>query len=118
MGHTKDELYQHRFALFCALSSKSPGWKSREHHDLNGDPMYDDWFVAGLELEPGEPIIYHLPLEWWPLFHGEILDQAPLWDGSGPKTTLARLRNASELRAKRESAAQKHRRWQSSWGKL
>jgi hypothetical protein len=52
--HTMDELYQHRYALFCALckiydnyvtplSSRVTVYKSKKHHD---GTMYEGWFIV------------------------------------------------------------------------
>lgn len=43
--HTIEELYEHRHALFMALTCAMPwrSWKSRRHHD---GPSYDGWFIA------------------------------------------------------------------------
>lgn len=107
--HTFDELYEHRFALFEALTKSflawgnSIGgrrveperdwsvWRSRLHNDGS---MYDGWFIVGVGKEPDEQITYHIPDRLWDSFdHCETLERAPEWDGHTPDDVLKRLRN-------------------------
>lgn len=97
--HTFNELYQHRFLLFCALSRMSVTnrdnlycWKSKTHW-IDGElqPVWDGWFVAGIELRR-KTITYHLPLEYWPLFDGIERKQAPPHDGHTSQDVIERLK--------------------------
>lgn len=88
--HTFDELYEHRCWLFSALASTQQpyAWKSKQHHD---GTSYDGWFIAGIDLDSGT-ITYHLPITMWHAFPGDILEQAPEWDGHTSEIVLERLR--------------------------
>lgn len=95
--HTMSELYEHRYALFCALCNLvschpedlCDTWKSKLHND---GTMYEGWFIAGIRLPPkGMDISYHLPLEWWDKFKISELERAPEWDGYNSKDVIERL---------------------------
>lgn len=97
--HSFNELYQHRFLLFCALAQmawlrRDPPycWKSKTHW-IDGDlqPVWDGWFVAGIEIG-GKMITYHLPLEYWDLFDGIEREQAPPHDGHTSQDVIERLK--------------------------
>lgn len=104
--HTMDEVYEHRIALFMALCKvqdafctlgKATGigvthsvWKSMKHHPENG-AMFVDCFIAGITMQNGEQITYHLPLEKWDAFNVPELEHAPKWDGHTPADVLERL---------------------------
>src|ERR1700674_4946856 len=73
--HTFDELYAHRIRLFLTLmclqeraneewgtKSFNKVWKSKFHSD---GTMFDGWFVAGIGIEKGSQITYHLPVAVW-----------------------------------------------------
>lgn len=88
--HSFNELYEHRTALFAALSLmlRHLSWKSKLHAD---DTMYDGYFIAGIDLAAGR-VIYHMPLSDWPLFeHIDELAKAPEWDEATPADTVKRL---------------------------
>lgn len=97
--HTFNELYQHRHLLFCALSHmaslrREPPycWKSKTHWiDGNLEPVWDGWFVAGVELG-GKMITYHLRLEYWDTFDGIEREQAPPHDGHTSQDVIERLK--------------------------
>ncbi len=107
--HTFNELYQHRYLLFCGMarilwrmniSRQYYAWKSRTHW-INGElqPVWDGWFVAGIELsgfvynkEKEKMITYHLPLEYWDLFDGIEREQAPPHDGHTSQDVIERLK--------------------------
>lgn len=99
--HTFDELYDHRIELFIALckqvrlwneSDPKEVWRSRSHH-AGGEPMYDGWFVMGIEKKHGSQISYHLPLSRWDeTDFAETLDNAPEWDGHTPQDVINRLK--------------------------
>src|SRR5215475_2303449 len=85
--HTFDELYTHRYLLFCALSQMAHlrrdapyTWKSRFHW-IEGklEHVWPNWFLAGIELS-GKMITYHLPVEYWDLFDGIEREQPPSHD--------------------------------------
>jgi hypothetical protein len=96
--HTFNELYALSYAFFIALCHKcwdkdipSPRrcivWKSLKHQ---GGGMYEDYFVAGIEL-PGGPISYHLPIELWDMLKVPALDKAPPYDGHTLDQIVERL---------------------------
>ena len=90
--HTFTELYNFRHQLFIALSNSNPclnPWKSEYHSD--GNPAYEDYFIAGLTLN-GKDITFHLPMELWDLLTCEALDKAPEWDGHTSEMCLERLK--------------------------
>jgi hypothetical protein len=101
--HTMDELYQHRYALFCALckiydnyvtplSSRVTVYKSKKHHD---GTMYEGWFIVMMIVKrivgPPIQISYHLPLEWWDKF--KVMEKETMWewDGHNSNEVLKRL---------------------------
>jgi hypothetical protein len=102
--HTFEDLYNHRFALFCALvkcydSLLTPigptavrAWKSRHHED---GTMFPGFFIAGLtkkNLDETEThISYHLPVEWWDRFKCIEIMVAPHWDGYNSNDVVKRL---------------------------
>jgi hypothetical protein len=102
--HTFNELYQHRYLLFCAMSRLAFDlgfrgqrealycWKSHQHW-INGElmPVWDGWFVAGIELN-AEMITYHLPLDLWGLFLGIERETPPLHDGHTSLDVIERLK--------------------------
>lgn len=106
--HTFDELYEHRYLLFCLAATalvKSNClyvWKSKTHWiDGNIEPCWDGWFVAGIELnhfdgparnQTRKMITYHLPLSYWELFDGIEREQAPPHDGHTSKDVILRLK--------------------------
>lgn len=87
--HTFNELYNHRAALFCALSKAMPdkAWKTKQHEDGS---MFDGMFLAGINLPTGT-ITYHMDLVWYNVFQGEELERAPHWDGHTPSDVVNRL---------------------------
>jgi len=97
--HTFNELYEHRYLLFCALSQmaslrREPPyfWKSRTHWiESELQPVWEGWFAAGIELD-GKMITYHLPLTYWDLFEGIDREQAPPHDGHTSQDVIERLR--------------------------
>jgi hypothetical protein len=101
--HTFSELYEHRYALFCALvkaydSYKTPlgsavtCWKSKLHSD---GTMFDDSFIVQMIVRKldgtKEQISYHLPLSWWNKFTCMRIDKAWEWDGHTSKDVIERL---------------------------
>jgi hypothetical protein len=107
--HTMDELYEHRYRLFLALTKIYDNyitpldchvrcWKSRCHSDGS---YFGGWFILGMtvtkpqfdvSLEPEQyQITYHLPDKYWHLAKVIELQQAPEWDGHTSKDVLERL---------------------------
>lgn len=96
--HTYDELYEHRYVLYCAFTtfastyyaiplntdSAFKCWKSAKHYD---GTMYDDSFIAGFSFN-GKTGSYHLPLKYWDLCDCEILENAPKFNGHTSNDTL------------------------------
>lgn len=96
-AHTKDELYEHRHALFAALARSNPGlaWRSKLHDDGTmfepSGQAPEGWFIAGMRLPTGD-ISYHLPLRYWDAFSPvDELDKAPKWDGYTSDDVVNRL---------------------------
>ena len=89
--HTFDELYNHRHMLFTALMRSHPdlSWRSKLHH---GGDMFDDYFIAGMDLPDCGYITYHMPMSMWDLCAGiKELQRAPEWDGHSSDDVLRRL---------------------------
>jgi hypothetical protein len=91
--HTFDELYEHRALLFIALMRAYPeiSWRANNHSD---GTMYEDYFVAGMHLPPGD-ITYHMPLDKWEMLDGcNIITtlRAPPFDGYTSNDVLSRLK--------------------------
>jgi hypothetical protein len=99
--HTFNELYEHRYLLFCGMSTLAMRasfdkalycWKAHTHWiDGKIEPVWDGWFIAGVELNK-KMITYHLPLEYWDLFNGIEREQAPPHDGHTSQDVIERLR--------------------------
>lgn len=90
--HSFGELYDHRRALTAALakSLSLDSWRSKEHHP-DGDPMFEGYFIVGINLPTG-PITYHYKLSHWDDFAGVTeLAHAPAWDGHTPADTVERM---------------------------
>lgn len=95
--HTFKELYEHRHTLFVSLMNllsdtkrAEKAWKSNKHHDGS---MYDGWFIAGIGIEKGDQITYHLPLKYWDKLKTNNRNRAPKWDGHTSKDVIDRLTN-------------------------
>lgn len=88
--HTFKELYHHRLALTLALIRAAPhlAWRSKHHHPNDAEPMFEGYFIIGLELPTGT-IRYHYKLEHWEKFKGitEIV-YPPIWDGTSNTTDI------------------------------
>lgn len=106
--HTMDEVYDHRIALFmqvCKMQAyfneiaSAQGidrarriWKSKNHHPTD-KPMFEGWFIMGIDTEPGRQITYHLPLKLWDECDFAIqFIKAPKWDGHTSADVLERLK--------------------------
>ena len=93
--HTFDELYAHRSALFIALMSVAPeiSWYSKLHGD---GTMFDNMFIAGMQLPSIGQITYHLNLvPYWDLIAetGALhLSVAFRYDGHTSDNVLERLK--------------------------
>jgi len=92
--HTFDELYEHRIRLFItlcfAIRFHREVWVSIKHFDGS---TFGDWFVMGINKNPGSQITYHLPARFWTEVceFAEVLDCAPQFDGHTPEDVLIRL---------------------------
>lgn len=101
--HTMSELYEHRYALFCALVKIYDNYitplgtsisciKSKLHHD---GTMFDDSFIVMMGILKMDTtrvqISYHYPLSWWDKFNIMEMDRAPKWDGHTSDDVLKRL---------------------------
>lgn len=95
-NHTFDELYQHRTALLLALmrecNNKNKCWIAEYHSD--GSMFDDDLFIAGIGLENGKQITYHVKKNWWTDFskYAKVYTYAPVeWDGHTSEDVISRL---------------------------
>lgn len=103
--HTFNELYEHRHALFCALTklydnyltpigSRVKCFKSKHHHP-NNDAMMDGWFIVWIEVNkligPMDIISYHLPISWWDRFKLMEMKFGPLYNGYSSEDVLKRI---------------------------
>lgn len=95
--HTFGELYEHRYALYIALArqiaARQAGrvWRSKYH--ANDWPL-PDWFLLGIDRDPGAQVTYHLPMRFWEagdVDFAEELERAPEFDGHSSADVLARL---------------------------
>lgn len=89
--HTFDELYEHRHALFLNLMKVYDSWISTKHND---GTSFDDWFIAGITLDSGRDITYHLPARLWGYAcktGAKVLERAPVWDGHTSQDVVKRL---------------------------
>lgn len=95
--HTFNSLYHQRLILFATLVNAFPSrsWKSRRHSD--GEPPFGGgWFIVGIETPEG-PYTYHYEDKDWDLFHCEVLEKAPEWDGHTDKD-VERLLSLTETK--------------------
>ncbi len=94
--HTFCELYDHRIELFISLckslandASKQDIWIWRCQTDKN-------WFILGINIDPGKQITYHLPIIRWDetdFIHQTFSkENKPEWDGHTSKDVLTRLK--------------------------
>jgi hypothetical protein len=91
--HTFNELYDHRRALTraLALALGPQAWVSKAHHPSD-DPIFEDYFIVGLELTEAGTVTYHYEMTYWPEFIGvRELEHAPRWDGAPPAASVERL---------------------------
>lgn len=97
--HTFNELYEHRIALFKALSRAIMDmgeaatvsrlvWKTKTY--FNGSPVQDGWFLAGIGDIGDLQISYHIPISEWDTWPADI-EHAPEFDGHTSADVLKRL---------------------------
>lgn len=81
--HSFDELYKHRLILFLVIcnQNKEKAWKSKVHKD---GTMFNDYFIAGINVEAGLQYSYHFHMMYWERFKVKELPTAPEWDGHMP----------------------------------
>lgn len=89
--HTMHELYQHRMALFIALTRALADiyycFRSKLHSD--GTMFEGDYFIVGMLTNQGQ-ITYHYKLKHWDKFeHCSTVDLAPEY--ASPEDSLQRL---------------------------
>ena len=96
--HTFNDLYAHRMALTLALVKSWPSrsWRSKQHNP-NDTPIFEGFFIVGMDLHGVGQITYHYKLEYWNAFNDvRTVDYAPKWDGHGPEDVVERLNKWSE----------------------
>lgn len=91
--HTFDELYEHRTILFLVLCNQLKSqamnvWKSKKHSDGS---EWKGWFIAGIGVNKGNQITYHIPIDKWDLCTSKELPKAPKYDGHSSQDVLERL---------------------------
>lgn len=94
--HSFGELYDHRITLYvalckmlCDVGEASRVWKSQWHSD---GTRFPDWFILGIDEEPGKQITYHLPMSYWDkTSFVKARDLAPVWDGHTSEEVLQRI---------------------------
>jgi hypothetical protein len=101
--HTFGELYDHRRALtavFAALAAtQGDAWRSKQHHP-DDDPMFEGYFIVGINLPSIGPITYHYKLKYWDDFAAvPETEHSRKWDGATPGDTVTRLLEAARLLA-------------------
>lgn len=84
-SHTFNELYAHRASLFAVICNTYPdkAWKSWKHHHEEDFPMYEDYFIVGVNTPEGQ-YSYHYHKDWWDKFKVQELEEAPKFDGHQP----------------------------------
>lgn len=91
--HTFGELYEHRRALTAALCIYQLSWRSKQHNP-DDSPIFEGYFIVGIQLTTTDTITYHYALEHWDDFsHVPELPFAPKWDGASAAETPIRLFN-------------------------
>jgi hypothetical protein len=84
-SHTFNELYMHRTMLFATICNtyKNDAWKSWKHNHEENFPMYEDYFIVGVNTPEGQ-YSYHCHKDWWDKFEVPELEEAPAFDGHQP----------------------------------
>ena len=90
-SHTFNELYHHRAVLFATICNAYPNlaWKSMQHDDPDF-PMYDGYFIVGIETPEGQAT-YHYSTKYWDIFKVKELERAPKYDGHTPNEAIHRI---------------------------
>lgn len=96
-SHTFRDLYTHRYYLFCLAMTMYPevSWRTLKHNSKDKDPMYEGYFLAGMDLPTGR-VTYHVEIPFWNLLDNlgiQTLSEAPKHDGSSPEDCLERIFN-------------------------
>lgn len=81
-SHSFDELYWHRMILFSVICNKykDKAWKSWKHCSKENFPMYEDYFIVGIDTPEGQ-FTYHYHKDCWDMFDIIELNEAPEFDG-------------------------------------
>ena len=84
-SHSFNDLYMQRSMLFATICNmhKDISWKSWNHHHEEDFPMYEDYFVVGINTPEGQ-YSYHCHKDWWDTFDVPELEEAPMYDGHMP----------------------------------
>lgn len=109
--HTFGELYDHRRALTAVLAAivapQGHAWRTKAHHPSDKEPMFDGYFLVGIDLPTGT-ITYHYKLQHWDDFATvPEIEHAPEWDGAGPADTVSRLLELARFCASRAEDGEK-----------
>lgn len=91
--HTFQDLYDHRHALFGALSKAllKHSYKSLKHDNEENNPMFDGMFIAGINLPNSKTITYHLPISMFDEFPAPEIENSEEWDGHTSDDVIKRL---------------------------
>lgn len=90
--HTFEELYYQRTVLLSIICNTYPNisWKSKKHFDEENDPMFEGYFIIGINTPTGEAT-YHIKLKYWEMFDVPEIEHAPKNDGYSSDEVLKRL---------------------------
>ena len=90
--HTFNELYHTRAILNAALFNAHPNicWKSKKHYNEENDPMYDGYFIVGMDTPYGQAT-WHYELKYWDLFNVQELNRARQFDLHTNEEALERI---------------------------
>ncbi len=90
--HTFEELYYQRTVLLSIICNTNPNisWKSKKHFDEENDPMFEGYFIIGINTPTGEAT-YHIKLKYWEMFDVPEIEHAPKYDGYSSDEVLKRL---------------------------
>ena len=78
------------YFVLALLTLLNNAWYSDKHFDGSA---WEGWFIAGVEIEEGKQITYHLPNKYLRIAGDRLTykDRAPEWDGHTSADVLSRL---------------------------
>lgn len=88
--HTFKTLYDHRIELFIVLARMVDKKTLTQVWRYKTD---EEWFLLGINREPGKQITYHLPISKWDETEfAYTCSVKPEWDGHTSNDVLERLK--------------------------